>query len=105
MIQQLHMMKLQIQKNKKTKKRKKFATNFNQKNITYKIQNFYILFTFFTNYYQCLLFYDKVSSKTKTFTIISQHIANQKNLYIGNINLIIIKSKIQAKKPNILLFQ
>ena len=55
--------------------RKNIPTDFNEK-------NFNILLTFFINYHciidSCwyLLLLDKISSKTKTFIIISHHITN-----------------------------
>ena len=48
------------------------SKNFNEKNITCKRQNFYILFAFYSVIDSCyyLLLCNKISSKTKTFIII-----------------------------------
>ena len=57
---------------------KAFPTNFNEKDLTYKTQNFYILLTFLLITIALLItvslrLSDKTSSKTKTFITISQH--------------------------------
>ena len=58
---------------------KTIPTNFNEKNITYKIQNLYILLAFLLITIALLIavsiycYSDKISIKTKTFITISRH--------------------------------